>query len=95
MEFVLSAECCAIPFIRQFTSLFDCSSQVLGSYVDLAGAQGLWVIYADMTSNFLWLECALIELGSEIYHLRHHAAANNTRKRIASNNEDYTIIHDH
>lgn len=75
-------------------SLFVCSSEVLGSYVDLAGAQGLWVIYADMTSNFLWLECALIELGSEIYHLHHHATSS-ARKWRGNINEDYTIIHDH
>jgi hypothetical protein len=61
--------------------------------VDLAGAQGLWVIYADMTSNFLWLECALIELGAEIYFLRR---ATNTRTRSGkkgnANDDRYTAI---
>jgi len=40
---------------------------VLGSYVDLAGFEGLWVVYIDMTACFLWLACSLIDLGAEIY----------------------------
>jgi hypothetical protein len=61
----------------------------------LIGAQGLWVIYADMTSNFLWLECALIEFGAEIYFLRRATTTTmitSATKRKGLTSEEYTAI---
>lgn len=50
--------------------LGGCLLNVLGSYTDLAGLEGLWTVYSDILASFLWLECAAIALGGEIYFLK-------------------------
>jgi hypothetical protein len=77
---LLNVSCCY--FYRPFLKFVYClgnlrcvdnnkwSFKVLGSYVDLAGIEGLWTVFSDMLACFLWLECSLIELGAEIYFLK-------------------------
>ena len=57
--------------------LIFCRRQVLGSYFGLAGLQGLWVNYADVTASVLWLACSLIESGVFFYFMKKR-----TRKKV-------------
>lgn len=50
--------------------LGGCLLNVLGSYIDLVGFEGLWTLYSDTLASLLWVECAVITLGSEIYFLK-------------------------
>jgi hypothetical protein len=59
-------------FARVGTICFlgGCLLNVLGSYIDLVGFEGLWTLYLDTLASLLWVECAVITMGSEIYFLK-------------------------
>jgi len=59
-------------FARVGTICFlgGCLLNVLGSYIDLVGLEGMWTLYSDTLASLLWVECAVITLGSEIYFLK-------------------------
>ena len=49
-------------------ALLDC----IGSYVGIAGREGLWVIQMDVFACCLWLLSALTDITAEIFYLRKH-----------------------
>lgn len=59
-------------FARVGTICFlgGCLLNVLGSYIDLVGFEGLWTLYLDTLASLLWVECAVITMGSEIHFLK-------------------------
>ena len=49
-------------------AVLDC----VGSYVGIAGHEGLWVLHMDVFSCCLWLLSGLTDITAEIYYLRKH-----------------------
>ena len=49
-------------------AVLDC----VGSYVGIAGHEGLWVLHMDVFSCCLWLFSGLTDITAEIYYLRKH-----------------------
>lgn len=54
--------------------LIGAALDCIGSYVGIAGQQGLWVIQMDVFSCCLWLLSALTDITAEIYYLRKHVS---------------------